>query len=161
MSKPEQKYVTRHRTVPSAHGYYPLQMYVVTKSGVFLYIPGLTYVDTYGLPIVTLLLKIRNGDVRTQIAHATQGFVDSAPLIIISVLDLQKTIKWDDLSGETARWLWFYEAGASAYNVELEATALGLFSNMVSPNNIAVLQSVLQLHEEQIPLLVVPVGKTN
>jgi hypothetical protein len=37
------------------------------------------------------------------------------------VLDVEKTIDWDDLSGEDARWIWYYEAGAAAHNVLLQA----------------------------------------
>ena len=49
----------------------------------------------------------------------------TAPLSIIPVLELERTRPkgGDDFSGEEYRWLWYYEAGASAYNIFLEATA--------------------------------------
>ncbi|GAF68485.1 unnamed protein product, partial [marine sediment metagenome] len=126
---------------------------------VYRYIPGISDVDWWGFPIVTFLIKIRRGDHRQEIAQASQPFVASAPLIIISVLDIQKTIQWDDLSGEEIRWIWYYEAGASAHNVLLEATAWDLSANIVPPTDTAAIRSLLRLTENYLPLLVVPVGE--
>jgi nitroreductase len=157
-SEGENNPIKRHRTVPSAHGYYPLRMYAVTSSGVYRYIPGLMNFDKWGLPIVTFLMKIRTGDKRGELANASQPFVASAPLSIISVLDIKNTIKWDDLSGENVRWLWYYEAGASAYNVLLEATAWNLSGTIGTPTDSGALRSLLRLNESYAPLFVVPVG---
>ena len=160
-SRQEENPLKRHRTVPSAHGYYPLRMYAVTKSGIYRYIPGILDFDKWGFPIVTFLMKIRRGDKRAEIAQASQPFVASAPLVIISVLDIKKTNQWDDLSGEELRWIWYYEAGASAYNVLLEATSWDLSANIVTITDTAAIRSILRLNENYLPLLIVPVGKKD
>lgn len=158
LSKPEKKYVTRHRTVPSAHGYYPLRMYAVTKSGVNLYVPGLSYIDPYGIPIVSFLIRIRFGDKRNIIGSASESFVSSAPLIIIAVLDLNEAKKTDDFTVPEFRWLWYYEAGACAYNVLLDATAWSLSGNIVIPQDDSAIRDLLRLNNSYIPLFIVPVG---
>jgi nitroreductase len=156
--------IVRHRTVPSAHGYYPLRIYAVTKSGIYRYIPGLYRFYMWNLPVVTFLMKIRSGDKREEIAHSSsQPSIASAPLSIISVLDIKKTKgmigKRDDLSGEEFRWLWYYESGASAHNVLLEATAWNLSANIVLPTDIVAIRSILRLNDNYLPLFIVPVGK--
>ena len=149
----------RHRTVPSAHGFYPLRIYAVTKRGIYRYIPDFQDYDRFGLPIVTFLMKIRMGDRRDDVADASQSFVSSAPFIIISVLDKRKTNQWDDLSAEELRWLWFYESGASAHNVLMEASAWDLTSNIVTISDPTAIRSLLRLNENFQPLFIVPVGK--
>jgi len=154
----------RHRTVPSAHGYYPLQMYVVTESGVYLYFPNF-YNPVYGLlrgiwnlPVMTFLMKIRSGDYREDIAQASSNpSIASAPLLIISVLDVDKTIRWDDLSGMLH--IWYYEAGASAQNIILETTAWDLSGIIEFPSDVAAIRSLFKLNDDFVPLLVVPVGR--
>src|SRR4030042_2082163 len=97
--------VQRHHTVPSAHGYYPFRIYAATKFGVFRYIYGLYNIDLWGLPVVSFLLPVKLGDLRTNIAQVTEQFVSDAPLNIIIVLDIDKTNQWDDLSDESMRWI--------------------------------------------------------
>jgi len=154
----------RHRTVPSAHGYYPLQNYVVTESGIYLYFPNF-YNPVYGLlrgiwnlPVVTFLMKIKNGDYREDVAQASSNpSIASAPLLIISVLDVDKTIRWDDLSGMLH--IWYYEAGASAHNILLEATAWDLSGNIEFPSDVAAIRSLFKLSDDFVPLLIVPIGR--
>jgi nitroreductase len=151
--------VKRHHTVPSAHGYYPFNIYAATRNGVFRYNYGLVDVDLYGLPVVTYLLPIRLGDKRTKIAKATESFASDAPLSIIIVLDIAKTNQWDDLSDVSLRWIWYYEAGAAAHNVLLQATSRGLAGNILTINNKDAICSLLKLDPDSFdPMLVVPVG---
>ena len=145
--------IKRHRTVPSAHGYYPLRMYAVTKSGIYRYIHGIFSCDIWGLPIVSFILKIRNGDKREEIAQASQPFVASAPFLIISVLDIGRTNQWDDLSAEKFRWIWYYEAGASAHNVLLQAKAWNLTANIALITDTESVRSLLRLNDNYLPLL--------
>jgi nitroreductase len=164
----EKNAVKRHRTVPSAHGYYPLQMYAVTEKGIFYYQPNLLMnigkypVDIIGLPILTFLTQKISGDYRLEVAEASaQPSIASAPLIILSILDVNKTrpAGADDLSAELYRRFWYYEAGASAYNVLLEATAWNLSTAIVLPTDAFALRSVLKLDENFVPLFVIPVGR--
>ena len=149
----------RHRTVPSAHGYYPFRVYAVMAGGVYRYIPGLLPYDKFGLPIVSYLQKIRWLDHRDEVADASQPFVSSAPLILVIVLDIRNTNKWDDLSGEAIRWVWFYEAGAMAHNVVLAAEAWDLNANIVPVTDPGSLCDLLLLRETNYqPMLIVPLG---
>ena len=151
--------VERHHTVPSAHGYYPFRIYAATKFGVFRYIYGIYNIDLWGLPVVSFLLPVKLGDKRTNIAQATEQFVSDAPLNIIIVLDIDKTNKWDDLSDESMRWIWYYEAGAAAHNVLLQATSRGLAGNILAVNDKESICSFLGLNKEKFdPMLVVAVG---
>ena len=167
-SESEMNPLKRHRTVPSAHGYYPFYMYAVTESGIYKYYPNILTriypfpVDYQGIPIVTFMLKIKNGDHRSEIAQASsQPSIASAPLFIVIVLDVDMTRPegYDDLSGEQARRFWYYEAGASAHNIMLEATALDFSSNIAFPTDVDTIGSLLKLNEVCIPLFIVPVGK--
>jgi len=157
-SDAEQNPLKRHRTVPSAHGYYPLRFYIVTQKGIFRYIPGFLDYDKWGVPVITFLLKIRWGDHRQDVADASDNSVASAPFIIISVLDIQKTIQWDDLSSLTLRWVWFYEAGASTQNVLLEATALDCTSKISTIDTPQAILDLLRLSDQYQPLLIQSVG---
>lgn len=151
--------VKRHHTVPSAHGYYPFRIYAIKSSGVYQYIYGLYSIDTMGLPIVSLLLLRALGDKRSDIAQASESFVSDAPLNIVIVCDIQATNQWDDLSAESLRWIWYYEAGATAHNILLQATSRGLSGNIVSINDKSAVCSVLKLNEDDFdPMFVVPVG---
>jgi nitroreductase len=151
--------IKRHRTVPSAHGYYPLQMFAVTQTGIYRYIQGMYKFDMWGLPVITFLVKVSDGDRREEIAQASQPYVANAPLSIISVVDIAKTISWDDLSSENLRWIWYYEAGASAHNVLLEATARDLIGAIVPIKDKNLVCSIIGLDENNYdPLFIVPVG---
>ncbi|KAA0002867.1 MAG: hypothetical protein FE048_02885 [Thermoplasmata archaeon] len=164
-------HINRHRTVPSAHGYYPLRIYAITESGIYRYIPNI-YDPIYGIlplaflpipmPVFTFMMKVKGGDYREEIAQASLPSIASAPLSIISVLDIERTRpkNFDDFSGEEYRWLWYYEAGASAYNVLLEATAWNLSANVFPITNKEAILSVLGLDGNDFdPLFIVPVGK--
>jgi nitroreductase len=167
-------HINRHRTVPSAHKYYPLRIYTVTESGIFRYIPNiydpligplqiLFNFPRFPYPVVSFMAKIRNGDHREELSQiCLESSLASAPLNIISVLDIDRTRPsgWDDLSSEELRWLWYYEAGASAYNILLEATAWNLSSSIKTITDKNAICNLLRLNNEQFePLIVVPVGK--
>jgi nitroreductase len=164
----EKNVVQRHRTVPSAHGYYPLRMYAVTKEGIYYYQPNFfmrfqkTPIDFLGLPILTFWTKKNTGDYRVSLANATsEASISSAPLLIVMVLDVDMTRppNKDDLSSETNRRFWYFEAGASTHNVALEATSWGLSTKIIIPQDGAEIQSLLQLDETYLPLFVVPIGR--
>ena len=153
--------VERHRTVPSASCLYPLTMYAVTKAGIFRYFPHILHLNPYSdnpyystwwkLPVVSFLLPIRVGDYRNEIAQASsQKDIVSAPLILISVLPLSSLY--------SATWYWYYEAGASAYNVMLESTLWGLHAGIVKPTDLSSIKSVLRLFDDALPLIIVPIG---
>jgi nitroreductase len=154
--------IKRHRTVPSAHAYYPLEIYTVTASGISKYQPNLLTMlsdysaDFIGLPIVTFLYKTRSDDNRAQLAAASSlPAISSAPLSIIIVLNWEKTKN----AGEQYLPFWYFEAGAATQNIMLEAGALGFHSNIVLPIDNTILLSLLELNDGYTPLLIVSVSK--
>ena len=152
----------RHRTVPSGHGYYPLDTYAVTSKGIYQYIPGLIHMDRYGIPIISYLRKTRLGDYRKQIAECSNTFVENASFSIIQVINLKHTeqrgLRHDDFSALEYRWLWYYEAGACAQNTLLEAEAWGLKGNIVEIKNKEKICNLLRLNDEFEPTFVLPIG---
>lgn len=161
-SNQELNQIVRHRSIPSAHAYYPLEIYAVTASGIYRYIPNLLTmfsnysVDFIGLPIVTFLYKIKSGDNRAQIAAVSSlPSLSSAPLSIITVLNWNKTKD----AGQVYLPFWYLEAGATTQNIMLEATALGFQSNIALPTDNTILSSLLNLNDGYTPLLIVPLSK--
>ena len=132
----------RHKTLPSSHGRYPLTIYCVNKTGIYRY-----QSETHQLII------IKTGDYREQIAGTSESFIQSAPLMIIPVLNMTG-------QNENFLWVWYYEAAASAYNVLLESTAWNLSSNIILNKDTVGLTSVLELDSDKwLPMFIIPVGK--
>ena len=164
-SNQEPIHLKRHRTVPSAHGYYPLIIYVATENGVYQYYPNVLIdilqlisapVDRFGLPIVSFLKKIGENDIRSDLGMLCENDnVSTASLVLIPVLDLDKA---KELSGESARRFWYYEAGAAVQNVMLESAAWNLSSNIIYPIPSSQVRSYLDINSNQIPQLMVTVG---
>jgi len=100
----------RHRTVPSAHAYYPMRIYAANSSGVYEYLP-----EPHTLtPIVA-------EDRRLSIAQASgHPWASSAPLLI--------TLAWDDTQIHTVDTT-YIEVGLIAQNVYVESAAWGLIAD--------------------------------
>jgi len=108
---------TTHRTVPSAHGYYPMKVYAANSSGVYEYLPEQHTLST-----------ILTGDMRSSIAQANgNAWVASAPLIIaVTYNDTGQAY----VGGEET----YVEVGLIAQNVYLECDAWGLIANLSRAN---------------------------
>lgn len=154
--------VERHRTVPSAGCVYPLVHFAVTDIGIFRYVPHILHLNPYSdnpfyssnweFPIISCMIPVRWGDYREDIAQtSSEPDIASSPLIIVT------TLQFSSLSD--IQWYWYYEAGASAYNVMLESTLLDLHAGIVKPVDITSLNSILRLKDSYVPLLLVPVGE--
>lgn len=130
----------RHRTLPSAGARYPFRVFLVNESGIYRYYPR-----THSLR------KIVDGDKRQEVATASQPFVASAPCIVIPVLD--------KIASKKYLWMWYYEAGAFAHNVFLEATAWNLSANVILPVDTEKILSILELDSDYVPFFVIPVGR--
>jgi len=162
-------HISRHRTVPSAHGYYPLQIYGATATGAYQYIPNIydvikfiTVLPEFPFPVITYTKKITDTDIRGTIASATANpSCAQAPLLVIIVLNVNKTRPQgnSDFSGPGFRWLWYYEAGAAAHNVQLDAAAWNLTANSYLPINSEIISSALTLSDNFVPCLVIPIGR--
>ncbi|HVQ00746.1 MAG TPA: nitroreductase family protein [Candidatus Thermoplasmatota archaeon] len=135
----------RHRTLPSAVGYYPFVVYALNQTAVYKYNPA-----THA---VTLIVT---GDKRAlvQAAIAHDGIdVASAPWVIIPFYDHNNHPSY-------LAW-WWYETGAIIHNVFLEATARNLTCNAVTvTTDPAGLRAALGLSSQTnlIPEAVVMVG---
>jgi nitroreductase len=162
-------HISRHRTVPSAHKYYPLQVYGITATGAYQYIPNIYdvikfifFLPEFPFPIVTYTKKIINVDMRSTIANATANpSCAKAPFLLIIVLDVNRTRPPGnaDFSGPEFRWLWYYEVGAAAHNVQLEAAAWNLTVNSYVPNDSETIRSALVLTSDFIPCLIIAIGR--
>jgi len=168
-SKQDPIHLKRHRTVPSAHGYYPLNVYAIKEDGLYRYYPNVltdvilpflrlsdAQVDFIGLPIVSYLKKLNSIDLRHDISQlCNDSSLQEASLIIISVLDLEKA---KELAYDDAIRFWYYEAGAIAQNVMLESESWDLSSKIMYPIKSMKLQTILDFNEDLIPLTLMPVG---
>ncbi|MFX0116748.1 MAG: SagB/ThcOx family dehydrogenase [Candidatus Hodarchaeota archaeon] len=107
------------RTAPSGGGYYSLVLYVVTREGVYLYLPEEhalvlysendlvdTLADTFRIPFL-------------------QDAVRSASATILFASDVEKATRWAS-SALDAVGAPYMETGAAAQNLMLMATAMGL-----------------------------------
>ena len=97
----------RHRTVPSSHATYPLEIFFANSSGLFHYLP-----QNHSLEL------IRGEDVRRDIEP---HWARNADIIFIYLNE----------SKASQSWAWYYEAGAIWQNLLLEATSLNLSANVI------------------------------
>ena len=110
------------------------------------------YSRNWELPVVSFLIPVRAGDYREEIARSSsQGDIANSPLILVSVLPLSSLYP--------IRWPWYYEAGASAYNVMLESELLDLHAGIVRPLDMTMIKSILRLNFDSLPLLIIPIGQ--
>ncbi|MDH7506946.1 MAG: nitroreductase family protein [Candidatus Thermoplasmatota archaeon] len=129
----------RHRTVPSSHGTYPLEILFANASGLYKY-----------KPLNHSLEKLCYDDVRDKIANASFSWVSSADVFII-LLNKSKT---------NTSWAWYYEAGAIWHNMLLEAATFNLSSNVLFGFYHEMITSELQLTDYE-PLVLIQIGEKN
>jgi nitroreductase len=170
-SEQEPVHLRRHRSLPSAHGYYPFEIYIVDEEGIYRYYHNILVdiltkylhitnapVDFFGLPIITFLRNVKSGDFREDLADITsQPNLTNASLMIIPVLNLENA---KELAIGSAFRFWFYEAGAAAHNVMLESTSLHLSSKIIYPIDINSFNTILDLNDDNyVPSILIVVGK--
>lgn len=126
----------RHRSVPSSHATYPLEIFYANSSAFYKYLP-----DNHSLKI------IMKGDIRNEIANFIYSWILHSDIFVISL----------NKSKASSSWAWYYEAGAVWHNILLESCSFNLSANVVCNFNSKELQEVLQI--DCIPLFVVQVGK--
>ncbi len=136
----------RHRTLPSAIGYYPFKIFAANHSGVYQY-----FYNTHSIT------EILQGDQREEIKNCVEYnniIIDTASFIIIPCLDT-------NIGSSQYQRFWYYENGAIIHNVLLETAALNLSANVIYDiSNEAGLRSALGISSQTnlVPLSVVPVG---
>ncbi len=134
------------RAAPSAGALYPLELYALTKDGLYHYIP-----EGHKLEILS------DGDLRRDLADACLGqdSVSSAALdIVISAVYERVTAKY----GQRGVQYTHIEAGHVAQNIHLQATALGLGSVSIGAFSNDKVKNILNLSGEEVPLYIIPVG---
>jgi SagB-type dehydrogenase family enzyme len=134
------------RTAPSAGGTYPLEVYVVTDQGKYLYHP-----DRHQLEILSA------DDVRAVLSRAalSQESVAQAAAIFVLTAVYSRT---EQRYGDRAERYVKLEAGHAAQNLLLQAVALGLGAVPIGAFNDDEVQQVLNLPDDHEPLYLVPVG---
>ena len=138
--------VGKYRTAPSAGALYPLEIYLVTKEGVYHYKPEKHEVE-----------QTFKGDVRPQLSQAAlnEESIEEAPINIIVAAVYQRTER--RYRERAARYVHF-EVGHVAQNIHLQAVALGLGSFPIGAFYDEQVQKVLSLPKNEQPLYIVPVG---
>jgi nitroreductase len=137
----------RHRTLPSAINIYPFKIFAANQSGVYQYSPSTHSITT-----------IVQGDRREGINNSIESnniAITSASWIIIPCLDT-------NIGQPQYQTFWYYEVGAIAHNVLLEATALNLSANVINEiSDEAGLRSALGISSQTnlLPWAVIPVGR--
>jgi SagB-type dehydrogenase family enzyme len=144
-----------YRTAPSAGALYPLELYVVCgevaglPAGVYKYLPV-----EHGL-VLTI-----DGDRRVSLSQAALGqdAISQAPVVIVITAVFERTkIKY----GERGVQYVHMEVGSVAQNVYLQAESLNLGTVFIGAFQDEQVEAVLDLPETEIPLALLPVGKSK
>jgi len=135
------------RAAPSAGATYPLETYVVTRKGVFHYLP-----EKHALE------EVRRGDFRKELAQAAlgQGFIREAPAVIVFTTMPERTTR---RYGNRGNMYIHMEAGHAAENVHLQAIALGLASVPVGAFVDREVESVIGSSKGETAIYLIPVGR--
>jgi SagB-type dehydrogenase family enzyme len=135
------------RTAPSAGPFYPLRIYVAVGNVTDLS-PG----------VYNSLIRVKDGDVRTELADAAlgQSWVKNGAIdIVIAAVYEETAAKY----GEKAERFVHLEAGHAAQNICLEATALDLGLVTVGGFDDAKVAMTIGLSRNENPLYIIPVGR--
>ncbi len=135
------------RTAPSAGALYPLEIHVVTSTGVFQYHPS----DHR----TKLLVK---GDRRADLAKAAFGqacVADAAANFVVAGVVSRTRSKY----GKMAQRYVVFESGAAVQNMLLEAVNLNLGAVVVGAYHDGAVSRTAFLPEESVPLAIVAVGE--
>lgn len=135
------------RTAPSAGMLYPLEIHLVTRTGVFRYVPA-----------SHSLVGTRDGDMRRDLQAAAwgQSAVGTAPAVIVVSGVYERTAA--KYGSERATRYVQLEAGHAAQNVLLQAVALRLGAVPIGAFDDRSVQAVLNLPADCQPLYLIPVG---
>ena len=141
------------RTAPSAGALYPLEVYLVVGDVEDL-TPGVYQYRPYGHELV----KVKDGDVRGELAEAALGqdsVRNGAIDIVIAAVYERTTVKY----GERGIRYVHMEAGHAAQNVYLQATALDLGTVTIGAFYDDSVRDIVGMPGDVAPLYVIPVGK--
>jgi SagB-type dehydrogenase family enzyme len=135
------------RTAPSAGALYPLELYVATADGLFLYESETHRLDPRS-----------DRDLRSRLQDAALGqdAIGAAPAVFVITAVYERTAaKYG--AGRTPRYV-HIEAGHAAQNLLLQAVALGLGGVPMGAFDDERVRETLALPADQAPLYLIPVG---
>lgn len=135
------------RTAPSAGALYPLEIYLVTREGIFHY--------DYN---AHALVQTYKGDIRKSLAKAAveQEWVEKAPATLVITAVFERTM-WK--YGERGIGYVYMEVGHVAQNVYLQSVSLGLGSVAVGAFYDEQVQRLLNLSSEYKPIYMISIGR--
>lgn len=136
----------RFRNIPSAGATYPLELFAVTETGFFHYLPGKHALE-----------EIAKKDLRSKLCSAAWGqdFISTAPLTLVITAEFTRTTGRYGKRG--IRYV-YMEAGHAAQNIHLQAESLGLGSVAVGAFDDASVSSVLSLPANLESVYMVTIG---
>jgi SagB-type dehydrogenase family enzyme len=136
----------KFRSAPSAGATYPLDTYLFTSEGVYLY-----------LPEEHAIKKLSVEDKRAKLSKAAlnQSFIADAPLVILFVSVPERITKRYGTRGEQYINI---EAGHATQNIHLQAVALGLHSVPIGAFIDEQVAEIINLPHGYKPLYIIPVG---
>lgn len=142
------------KSVPSAGGLYPLEIYVVAgeerikgvKAGVYRFLTKEQAIE-----------KHKDGDLRNDLARAALGqdFISEAPVSLVIAAEYERTTS---KYGERGIRYVHIEVGHVGENIYLQAEALGLGTVAVGAFNDQEISRLLNLPSNHKPLYIMPVG---
>ena len=134
------------RAAPSAGALYPLEVYLATPDGFFLYRP-----EPHGLS------RLSDANLLQDLCSAALGqeCVREAPAVVVITAVYERTAR---KYGSRAERYVMMEAGHAAQNVLLQAAAIGLGAVPVGAFHDGRVQKTLGLPADHRPLYLIPVG---
>jgi SagB-type dehydrogenase family enzyme len=139
------------RTVPSAHAKYPLELYLLTSGSATL--PGGFY---HYLPAGNQLQQVGDGSPNATLGKlkSMQPWIAAAPAVFV-VAGVPTRI---DPTGKNPS-LTYYEGGAAAQDLLLQAVALGLDAGTAAGLDMVAVAAALKLPAGTQIMTVLPVGR--
>jgi SagB-type dehydrogenase family enzyme len=134
------------RTAPSAGALYPMELYLLSKDGLFHYLPEGHKLES--------LSEIDLREALTASALGQSSVAQAAIDIVICAVFSRTTGKY----GRRGERYVYIEAGHIAQNIHLEAVALGLGSVPIGAFSDEQVKKVLSLPDNCQPLYIIPVG---
>ena len=153
MWNPKYEWQGGMRTAPSAGALYPMEIYLLSGN-----IEGLAKGVYKFIPKNHSLRKMMSGDKRTDLCNVAlkQAAIEKAAAVIVMAGVYERTsYKY----GERAERYVHIEVGSIAENVYLQGTTLGIGTVIIGAFQDAEVKSVLQLPEDEHPLVIMPLGK--